>query len=90
MESHSKDDTFLITKIRLTRFAVGELSKVQILNVSGQPFMQILWFTYLDSRCYFLYRIYFKREQIIMNNETISHQLYLMNQRELMDLGVLT
>ena len=80
----------MIIKIRLTRFAVGELSKVQILNVSGQPFMQILWFTYLDSRFYFLYRIYFKREQIIMNNENISHQLYLMNQRELMDLGVLT
>ena len=57
----------MIIKIRLARFAFGELSKVQILNISGQTFAKVPWFTCLDSSLHFPYGIYLKREQIIMN-----------------------
>jgi len=87
LESNSKDNTFLIFTIRLARFAFGELSKVQILNISGQTFTKMPWFTCLDSSLHFPYGIYLKREQIIMNKRDNKSPTILDEQKRTYELG---
>ena len=77
----------MIFTIKLARFAFGELSKVQILNISGQTFAKVPWFTCLDSSLHFPYGIYLKREQIIMNKRDNKSPTILDEQKGTYEFG---
>ena len=79
----------MIIKIRLARFAFGEVSKVQILNISGQTFTKMPWFTCLDSSLHFPYGTYLDREQIIMIKRDNKLPTILDEQKRTYELGSL-